>query len=60
MSEETPSVSADGTNDEDEESVIDEDTVTADVPSPSHEDLPPLERPNQLHSNSDVVEALIS
>lgn len=58
MSEETPSVSAEGTNDEDEESVMDEDTVVADAPEPTTPPPPPLERPTQLDPNS--AEVLIS
>lgn len=61
MSEETPSASAENTNDEDEESVMDEDTVVADVPpSPTliltpPEPTTPLERPTQLDPNSEVL-----
>uniref|UniRef100_A0A1I7TQW8 Phorbol-ester/DAG-type domain-containing protein n=1 Tax=Caenorhabditis tropicalis TaxID=1561998 RepID=A0A1I7TQW8_9PELO len=58
MSDAMPSVNAGVMNEEDEESVMDEDTVVADAPLSPIEEIPhPLERPTHLHPNS---EALIS
>lgn len=57
MSEKAPSVNAEATNEEDEESVMDEDTVVADAPPQPNEDIPllPIERPTHLHPNSETL-----
>ncbi|KAF1756916.1 hypothetical protein GCK72_013370 [Caenorhabditis remanei] len=54
MNEETPFVTAD--HEEDEDSVMDEDTVVGDAPFQSEpSSSTPLERPTQLDPNSDAV-----
>lgn len=54
ITEEISSVNVDSNNEEDSESVLDEDTVTGDVPV-QHDH--PLERPTKLDPSSDAVEA---